>query len=178
MDLLHKNLDNFLIEIECPFTIEEVYGYLTGFASSSVQYSEYHDGLMIYFLNEQTHSGNNINTDIVKDNISYITRALENNSFVFPFDSSINSIQRLINLSGWSKNYVLSINYLIEKKLLSNTLNIQEIIHDLTEISKLEDKYNLDNSAENSDYYDEISDYVISSMYYIYMESKKFKNNV
>ena len=51
MDLLHKNLDNFLIEIECPFTIEEVYGYLTGFASSSVQYSEYHDGLMIYFLN-------------------------------------------------------------------------------------------------------------------------------
>ena len=61
----------------------------------------------------------------------------------------------------------------MDNKLLNNTLNIQEIMHDLTEISKLEDKYILDDSKENNNYYDDISDYVISSMYYIYMESKK-----
>ena len=61
----------------------------------------------------------------------------------------------------------------MDNKLLNNTLNIQEIMHDLTEISKVEDKYNLDNSTDNNNYYDDISDYVISSMYYIYMESKK-----
>ena len=33
--------------------------------------------------------------------------------------------------------------------------------------------HTLSDSDSNNNYYDDISDYVISSMYYIYMESKK-----
>ena len=49
MHLLHKNLDNFLTKIDSPFSIDEVSGYLSGFASSNVPYDKYHNGLIIYF---------------------------------------------------------------------------------------------------------------------------------
>ena len=173
MHLLHKNLDNFLTEIDSPFSIDEVSGYLSGFASSNVPYEKYHNGLTIYFSTNGVSMHGDLNLDIIKSNISHISASLEKHDFSFPFDSSKDLTKKLINLAAWSKNFILSINYLMDNKLLNNTLNIQEIMHDLTEISKVEDKYNLDNSTDNNNYYDDISDYVISSMYYIYMESKK-----
>ena len=173
MHLLHKNLDNFLTKIDSPFSIDEVSGYLSGFASSNVPYDKYHNGLIIYFSGGGISIHDDLNLDIIKSNISHISASLEKHDFSFPFDSSKDLTKKLINLAAWSRNFILSINYLMDNKLLNNTLNIQEIMHDLTEISKVEDKYNLDNSTDNTNYYDDISDYVISSMYYIYMESKK-----
>jgi len=173
MHLLHKNLDNYLTEIDSPFSIDEVSGYLSGFASSNVPYEKYHNGLIIYFSGDAVSIHDDLNLDIIKSSISHISTSLENRDFSFPFGSSKDIAKKLVNLAAWSKNFILSINYLMENKLLNNTLNIQEIMHDLTEISKVEDKYNLDNAGDNNNYYDDISDYVISSMYYIYMESKK-----
>mgnify|MGYP007000238786 len=37
-----------MTKIDSPFSIDEVSGYLSGFASSNVPYDKYHNGLIIY----------------------------------------------------------------------------------------------------------------------------------
>ena len=56
---------------------------------------------------------------------------------------------------------------------MKNTLDYQEILHDLTEISKVGDNYDINNIDEVDQYYIEISDYVLSSVNHIYLASRE-----
>ena len=68
----------------------------------------------------------------------------------------------------------MSINFLVDNKLLKNTLSLQEILHDFAEISKITTDYSLDDDEESlNSSYNEISDYVVASSFHIYNESKE-----
>ena len=62
----------------------------------------------------------------------------------------------------------------IVNKLLKNTLTLQEILHDFSEITKVSTDYDLDDDnqvLEKS--YQEISEYVVASISHIYNESNE-----
>ena len=50
MDLLQINLKKFLSDIESPFSINEVCGYLSGFAASNQPVDSYFSALRDVFL--------------------------------------------------------------------------------------------------------------------------------
>ena len=173
MDLLHINLKKFLSDIESPFSINEVCGYLSGFAVSNQPVDSYFSGLEMYFSNKSELSKKQPDYKIVVDSITFIKQSINNGSPIFPFNNEEDSQNKLIALGEWSKNFILSINFLIQQKLLQNTLDYQEILHDLTEISKVGYNYDINNIDETDQYYIEISNYVLSAVNHIYSVSKE-----
>ena len=60
-----------------------------------------------------------------------------------------------------------------QNKLLKNTLDYQEILHDLTEISKVGHNYDINDTDDIDKYYHDISTYVLSAVSHIYLVSKE-----
>ena len=177
MDLLQINLKTFLSDIESPFSINEVYGYLSGFAASNKPVDSYFSALEMYFSNRSEPNKKQPDYKIVIDNIISIKESIGSGLLIFPFDNEEKSEDKLIALGEWSKNFILSTNFLIEQKLLKNTLDYQEILHDLTEISKVGHNYDINNIDETDQHYIEISNYVLSAINYIYSVSGEDSNN-
>ncbi|MEC7865128.1 MAG: UPF0149 family protein [Pseudomonadota bacterium] len=173
MNILHINLENHLSEIDSPFSLVETFGYLSGFASSNCSFDSYSDGLLTYFSTDSDPKSENLKLDLLKDNITSIRTDISNNSLQLFFNGEKTLSSRLVSLSDWSRNYILSINYLIDHKLLKNTLLLQEILHDFSEISKISNDYKLDENDEALSSYDEIINYVVASSFDIYNESKQ-----
>ena len=171
MDLLHINLKKFLSDIESPFSINEVCGYLSGFAASNQPVDSYFSALEMYFSNKSEPGKKQPDYKIVIDNIIFIKQSIDNGLPIFPFKHEEESQNKLIALGEWSKNFILSTNSLIQQKLLKNTLDYQEILHDLTEISKVGHNYDINNIDETDQYYIEISNYVLSAVNHIYSVS-------
>ncbi|MBT3548714.1 MAG: UPF0149 family protein [Gammaproteobacteria bacterium] len=171
MDILEKQLKKFLSDIESPFSINEVFGYLTGFAASNQPVDTYFPALETFFSNKQELNKKMSDYKIVVDNIMLIKQTVGNESLFFPFSVQESVQERLIALGEWSNSFLLSINYLIQHKLLKNTLDYQEIIHDLTEISKVGQNYAINDNEETNEYYIEISSYVVSAVNHIYITS-------
>ena len=177
MNILYNNLEKHLIEIDSPFSLVETFGYLSGFASSNCSFDSYKDGLLTYFYIDSDSESENLNLDLLRDIITSIRTDISNNSLQLFFNGEKPLSSRLISLSDWSRNYILSINYLIDHKLLKNTLLLQEILHDFSEISKISNNYKLDEDNEALSSYKEISNYVVASSFDIYNESKKGTTN-
>ena len=151
---------------------------MTGYASSNCSFDSYLQGLITYFSSDSNPSSDKINIELIKDNIELIKQDLENNSLVLFFNEEDDLSSKLLSLSDWSRNYILSINYLIDNKLLKNTIILQEILHDFAEISKISTDYSLDDDDALDNSYKQISNYVVASSYDIYNSSKEeiFKN--
>ena len=173
MDLLQINLKKFLSDIESPFSINEVCGYLSGFSVSNQPVDSYFSALEVYFSNRSEPDKRQPDYKIVIDNIDFIKQSIGNRLPIFPFNDEEKSQNRLIALGEWSKSFVLSINFLIQEKLLKNTLDYQEILHDLTEISKVSHNYDINNTNETDQHYIEISNYVLSAVNHIYSVSRE-----
>ena len=172
MNNLHNELEKHLLEIGSSFTIIEAMGYLAGYASSNCKFDSYRKGLLTYFSSDTDETS--INLKLIKDNIDSIRQDIKNKSFVLFFNNEEDLSSKLLSLSDWSRNYVLSINFLVDNKLLKNTLSLQEILHDFAEISKITTDYSLDDDEESlNSSYNEISDYVVASSFHIYNESKE-----
>ena len=59
MDLLQIKLNTFISDIESPFSINEAYGYLTGFAVSNQPIDSYFSALEMFFQMCQNLKKNN-----------------------------------------------------------------------------------------------------------------------
>ena len=167
MDLLQINLKTFLSDIESPFSINEVCGYLAGFAVSNQSVDSYFSALEMYFSNKSEPDKKQPDYKIVIDNITFVKQSISNGLPIFPFFEESNSQNKLIALGEWSKGFVLSTNFLIQQKLLKNTLDYQETLHDLTEISKVSYNYDINDIDETDKHYQEISNYVLSAVTHI-----------
>ena len=167
MNLLQINLKTFLSDIESPFSINEVCGYLAGFAVSNQPVDSYFSALEMYFSNKSEPDKKQPDYKIVIDNITFMKQSISNGLPIFPFFEESNSQNKLIALGEWSKGFVLSINFLIQQKLLKNTLDYQETLHDLTEISKVSYNYDINDIGETDKHYLEISNYVLSAVTHI-----------
>ena len=173
MDLLQIKLKKFLSDIESPFSINEVCGYLSGFAVSNQSAESYFPALEMYFSNKLDAPIIQSDYKLILDNIAFIKQRIENGLPIFPFVEQPVLRDQLIALGEWSNNFILSINYLIEHKFLKNTLDFQEILHDLTEISKVGQNYDINDSEETKESYDQISSYVMSAVNHIFIDSRE-----
>ena len=173
MDLLQIKLNTFISDIESPFSINEAYGYLTGFAVSNQPIDSYFSALEMFFSNVSEPEKNQPDYKILMDNIVFIKQSIDNAVPIFPFIDEDDSQIKLIALGEWSKSFILSINFLIQNKLLKNTIDYQEILHDLTEISKVGHNYDINDTDDIDKYYHEISTYVLSAVSHIYSASKE-----
>ena len=174
MNNLHYDLEKHLLEIDSPFTIVEALGYLTGYASSNCSFDSYSKGLLTYFSSDSSSSADDLNIELIKNNIELIKQDLENNSLDLIFNDKEDLPSKLLSLSDWSRNYIVSINYLLSNKLLKNTVILQEILHDFAEISKITTDYSLDDEDDAlNKSYKQISGYGVASSYDIYNGSKE-----
>ncbi|MBT7235991.1 MAG: UPF0149 family protein [Gammaproteobacteria bacterium] len=173
MDLLQIKLNTFISRIDSPFSINEVCGYLTGFAVSNKPVDSYFPALEMFFSDVSKPEKNQPDYKIVTDNIVFIKQSVDNGLPIFPFNDEDDFQFKLMALGEWSKSFILSINFLIQKKLLKNTLDYQEILHDLTEISKVGHNYDINDTDDIDKYYQEISAYVLSAVSHIYSVSKE-----
>ena len=143
MNILQNKLEKHLSAIDSSFTIVEALGYLTGFASSNCDFNSYKDGLITYFNSDSLEKSPNLDIDLIEDNIDNIRENIKTDTSILFFN-----------------------------RLLKNTLTLQEILHDFSEITKVSTDYDLDDDnlvLERS--YQDISDYVVASISHIYRES-------
>ena len=75
-------------------------------------------------------------------------------------------------MSQWSKNFFLSLNIIANNKYIENVTDLRDILKDLQEIAKIENEYILSDSNENSGYYEDISNYVVNTIYQIYAQTR------
>ena len=174
MNNLQNKLETHLSTIDSSFTIVEALGYLTGFASSNCDFNSYKEGLITYFNSDSLEKPSNLDIDLIKDNIEHIRENIKTDTSILFFNDEPDLSARLLSLSDWTRSYIVSINYLSTNRLLKNTLTLQEILHDFSEITKVSTDYDLDDDnqeLENS--YQEISNYVVASISHIYNESNE-----
>ena len=174
MNILQNKLEKHLSAIDSSFTIVEALGYLTGFASSNCDFNSYQEGLITFFNSDSLNNPSNLDIDLIEDNIENIRENIKTDASILFFNEEPDLSARLLSLSDWIRSYIVSINYLCTNKLLKNTLTLQEILHDFSEIAKVSTDYDLDDdnqALEKS--YQEISYYVVTSISHIYNESKE-----
>ena len=174
MNNLQNELETHLSSIDSSFTIVEALAYLTGFASSNCDFNSYKEGLITYFNSDSLDRPSNLDINLIEDNIENIKENIKTDTPILFFNDEPDLSARLLSLSDWIRSYIVSINYLSTNKLLKNTLTLQEILHDFSEITKVSNDYDLDDDnqvLEKS--YQEISDYVIASISHIYNESNE-----
>lgn len=174
MNILQNKLEKHLSAIDSSFTIVEALGYLTGFASSNCDFNSYQEGLITFFNSDSLKKPSNLDIDLIEDNIENIRENIKTDASILFFNEEPDLSARLLSLSDWIRSYIVSINYLCTNKLLKNTLTLQEILHDFSEITKVSTDYDLDDdnqALEKS--YQEISYYVVTSISHIYNESKE-----
>ena len=168
MDLLK----NMLTEIDSPFSPVEALGYLSGFSCVNSSSEDYNDALSMYFFSTTDNKDFvRQNLTLLRDIVASISKSITSKSFQFSFENEEDCSLKLISLADWTRNFVLSINYLLDQKLIKNSIDLQEILHDLSEIGNIEDKYSI-GTDEDADNYSDISQYVLSSLYRINMELK------
>ena len=130
--------------------------------------------MITYFNSDSLEKSPNLDIDLIEDNIDNIRENIKTDTSILFFNDEPDLSARLLSLSDWIRSYIVSINYLCTNKLLKNTLTLQEILHDFSEITKVSTDYDLDDDnqvLEKS--YQEISDYVIASISHIYNESNE-----
>ena len=130
--------------------------------------------MITYFNSDSLEKPSNLDIDLIKDNIEYIIENIKTDTSILFFNDEPDLSARLLSLSDWTRSYIVSINYLRTNRLLKNTLTLQEILHDFSEITKVSTDYDLDDDnqvLEKS--YQEISDYVVASISHIYNESNE-----
>jgi uncharacterized protein YgfB (UPF0149 family) len=130
--------------------------------------------LITYFNSDSLEKSPNLDIDLIEDNIDNIRENIKTDTSILFFNDEPDLSARLLSLSDWIRSFIVSINYLCTNKLLKNTLTLQEILHDFSEITKVSTDYDLDDDnqvLEKS--YQEISDYVIASISHIYNESNE-----
>ena len=74
-------------------------------------------------------------------------------------------------MSQWSKNFFLSLNIIDNNKYIESVTDLSGILKDLQEIAKIENEYILSDSNENSEYYNDISNYIVNTIYQIYAQT-------
>ena len=88
-----------------------------------------------------------------------------------PFDDNKKIIEKLKYMSQWSKSFFLSLNIMANNKYIENVADLSDILKDLQEIAKIENEYILSDSNENSEYYNDISNYIVNTIYQIYAQT-------
>jgi uncharacterized protein YgfB (UPF0149 family) len=88
-----------------------------------------------------------------------------------PFDDNKKIIEKLKYMSQWSKSFFLSLNIMANNKYIENVDDLSNILKDLQEIAKIENEYILSDSNENSEYYNDISNYIVNTIYQIYAQT-------
>ena len=130
--------------------------------------------MITYFNSDSLEKSPNLDIDLIEDNIDNIRENIKTDTSILFFNDEPDLSARLLSLSDWIRSFIVSINYLCTNKLLKNTLTLQEILHDFSEITKVSTDYDLDDDnqvLEKS--YQEISEYVVASISHIYNESNE-----
>jgi len=169
MNLSNSALMKLLEDLDSLFTVHETDGYFAGLVCCNLKKELYELEFNKYFDHK------NIKLDhyeFLEQYIIQLSTKFSEKSFSLSFDAEIMNTKKLISLGQWSKGYALAISIALDKKYVKNTLELQEIIHDFEEISKIEDEYNLNSSDEDKRHYDNIRDYISSSIEYILKQTQ------
>jgi len=172
MNLSEKNLKNLIDRLDCPFNFNEAHGYLCGFACTNLLFDQYKNALKVYFFKDAQDSSININDiSIINGYITFLENKIKTGHVSLPFDDNKKIIEKLKYMSQWSKSFFLSLNIMANNKYIENVDDLSNILKDLQEIAKIENEYILSDSNENSEYYNDISNYIVNTIYQIYAQT-------
>ena len=172
MNLSEKNLKNLIDRLECPFNFNEAHGYLCGFACTNLVSNQYQNAIKVYFFKDTQDSSIDINDiSIVNGYINFLETKIKTGYINLPFDDYKKTIEKIKYMSQWSKNFFLSLNIIANNKYIENVTDLRDILKDLKEIAKIENEYIISDSNEDSEYYKDISNYVVNTIYQIYTQT-------
>jgi len=172
MNLSEKNLKNLIDRLDCPFNFNEAHGYLCGFACTNLLFDKYQNAIKVYFFKDTQDSSININDiSIINKYIAFLKNKIKIGHVTLPFDNNKKTIEKLKYMSQWSKNFFLSLNIMANNKYIESVTDLSGILKDLQEIAKIENEYILSDSNENSEYYNDISNYIVNTIYQIYAQT-------
>ncbi len=169
MNLSSNDLIALLEDLDSPFTAHESEGYFSGLVSCNLEKGLYSIELNKYFDYQKLKLDH---YEFLEKYIIELSTKLNEKSFSPSFDTEVTDKKKLIALGQWSKGYSLAISIVLDKKYIKNNLELQEIIHDFEEIGKIEDEYNFNSSDEDKRHYDNIRDYVLTSVNYVFAKTK------
>ena len=172
MNLSEKNLKNLIDRLDCPFDFNEAHGYLCGFACANSLFDQYQNALKVYFFKDTQDSSININDiSIINGYITFLEKKIKTGHVNLPFDDNKKTIEKLKYMSQWANSFFLSLNIMANNKYIENVADLSDILKDLQEIAKIENDYILSDSNENSEYYNDISNYIVNTIYQIYAQT-------
>ena len=106
------------------------------FNSATVKTADNNDAKVnTYFNSDSLEKPLNLDIYLIEGNINNIRENIKTDTSILFFNDEPDLSARLLSLSDWIRSYIVSINYLCTNQLLKNTLTLQEILHDFSEIA-------------------------------------------
>ena len=159
------DLTEFIKQNDIPFNQNEVHGYLMGLIVCNIGEDFKHE--FIKFIGKDLYESLS-EKNTLDLSIAQIIDNLINKSTSLPFDKHENLKIQLEGMSHWVTYFIMAINISVDNKHIKNSLQIQEFLFDLQEISKSYNNYFIDNEVDDREHYDTIKEYILSSVYSIY----------
>ena len=168
-----SDLYNITTDFEVPFSYHEVQGYLAGLLVCNI--GEKFLPELYSFLGNQWKDNDKFEKSINKSITSLLSQIIDKD-FKFSFDDEQNLSEKINALSDWVNYFVVSINLIISKKYLKNSLIMQEILFDFSEIGKLQTNYEVTDDEADMEHFNTIKAFVSDSIYNIYNKTRGIEN--
>ena len=163
------NFNQLLESMGCPFSEHEVQGYMVGLLSQNLK-DEYHKELNLYL---KYGTENTKNHDVIDKYTISLLGMLTKKILIASYEGEDAIEEKLLALSDWSSHFYMSMSVGIEKRHISNDMEIQDIMHNFDEIGNINQKYNLNDMENNKNHYNNIKEYVEKSVYRIYEKMRE-----
>mgnify|MGYP005713847071 FL=1 len=159
------NLIKFIERNDIPFNQNEIQGYLIGLLVCNI--GENFKGVFLEYIGSDYYESMS-DKKLLDLFIADTLNDLINQSTSLLFDKHDTLQAQVESMAQWVTHFIMAVNISVEKKLLKNTLQLQEILFDFQEISKSYDNYFIDNEVDDREHYDTIREYILTSVYSIY----------
>ena len=168
MTLSNNNIKKTLLNMDNPFSLDEAHGFICGYFCLLHKFDIYDEPINTFFFGgEDFTSIASSDLEILKSFAETINTSLESNIIELPYESDLVLSTKILRMAKWATTFSISINTVIKSNNVNDS-EISEIISDIDEISRIEDEYELNNSKEDIEYYNDINTYIKNMIHYIF----------
>tara|TARA_Y100000996_G_scaffold337722_1_gene274463 strand:+ start:683 stop:1180 length:498 start_codon:yes stop_codon:yes gene_type:complete len=155
------NIDELLESIGCPFSEHEVQGYMIGLLSQNLKddYKNELDSYLKYLAKDKRHQ------ETINNYTILLLKMLMNKKLMASYDNESSIEEKILALSDWTRHFYMSLSVGLEKRNISNDMELQSIMHDFDEIGNINQKYSLNDMENNKKHYNNIKEYIEKSVY-------------
>ena len=169
MTLSNNSIKKTLLNIDNPFSVDEAHGFVCGYLCLLNKFDTHDNSINTFFFGGKgVTSISPSDIKILKSFAESINSGLQSHTIELPYESELDLHLKILRMGKWATTFSISINTIVKLNNVDDS-ELSEIITDIDEISRIDDKYELNNSKEDIQYYNEINKYIKNIIHHLHV---------